>query len=148
MTIDSDLLYLLTGSASIGGSYLLMNYKSNSQEKKIKLLFEKLDNLQEKSIIYNEKLSELSVDKKDIADINNRIDKITENNSKYLTVDTAESKFITRNEFNIYIKNLKDQNDRVEQTMNNLNVKLDNIYNQLITLSNKNIHDNTTNNNT
>jgi len=143
MELNSDILYLITIGASVGGSYILMNYRTTTQEAKIKAMFKKIDELSAQSIILTEKVKDIDQEKEEIIVLAKKIEDLTSRYNKFITSDSAEKKFITRKEFDIYVDNFKEQYDRLEKTIKNLDEKLDKIYAQItnisITLS-KNTH--------
>jgi len=135
MEVTSDLIYIITIASSVGGSYLLMNYRTSNMEAKVKAMFKKIDELSSKIIIIGEKIKNVEKDREDIVNLTNLVNQVLNDRQNYLTLSTAESKFVTRNEFVMYTKNSNHIQEQIESEIEKLNTKLDKIYQTIINLS-------------
>ena len=106
MNLDKDLLYMGTFVASLGGAWFLIKYQVAELIKTQKVMFQKLDQIGEKTILTEQDLQTIKKEVNELTKYKQKITILEQTTSKHIDFISAEEKFVTRKEFELVIKNL------------------------------------------
>ena len=106
MNLDKDALYLGTFVASLGGAWFLIKYQVAELIKTQKAMFEKLDQIGEKTVLAEQDLQSLKKEVNELTEYKQKITILEQTTARHIDFISAEEKFVTRKEFELVIKNL------------------------------------------
>ena len=107
MNLDKDALYFGTFIASIGGAWFLIRYQVAELIKTQKAMFEKLDQVADRSSRTEQELHAIRKEVDDFIKYKQKITILEQTTARHIDFISAEEKFVTRKEFELVIKNME-----------------------------------------
>ena len=108
MNLDKDALYIGTFVASLGGAWFLIKYQVAELIKTQKAMFQKLDQIGEKTVLTEQDLQAIKKEVNELTKYKQKITILEQTTARHIDFISAEEKFVTRKEFELVIKKLDE----------------------------------------